>query len=96
MKRVLLITYDLNKPGQDYKSLFEAIKALGAWWHHLDSTWIVVSSKTPAQAWTSLAPTLDQSDHCLIIDITGDTYNGWLPKQAWDWMRSNVDQPAWR
>lgn len=29
----LLITYDLNKPGQDYEGLFEEIKSFCAWWH---------------------------------------------------------------
>ncbi|WP_209021761.1 hypothetical protein [Nocardioides sp. 503] len=35
----LLITYDLNTPGQGYTALHDEIKSLGAWWHHLDSTW---------------------------------------------------------
>lgn len=34
----LLISYDLNKPGQKYERLYEKIKALGTWWHYLDST----------------------------------------------------------
>jgi hypothetical protein len=28
---VYLIMYDLNRPGQDYSNLYEAIKRLGAW-----------------------------------------------------------------
>ncbi len=37
----LMIGYDLNKT-KDYPALFQAIKGLGgAWWHHLDSTWLV-------------------------------------------------------
>jgi hypothetical protein len=23
----------------------------------------------------------------LIVTITGDTYSGWLPQEAWDWLR---------
>ena len=38
-----LIAYDLNAPGQNYDDLIKAIKGLGAWWHHLDSTWLVKS-----------------------------------------------------
>jgi hypothetical protein len=37
----LLIGYDLDKPGQDYSNLVAEIKRLGAWWHNLDSTWLV-------------------------------------------------------
>ncbi|MDO5084616.1 MAG: hypothetical protein Q4D89_14620 [Arachnia propionica] len=55
----LLISYDLNKPGQKYDDLYEKIKALGTWWHYLDSTWIVVSSLSPSQAFDRLKPALD-------------------------------------
>lgn len=46
----LLIGYDLDKPDQDYSDLIAAIKKLGAWWHHLDSTWLVKSDLTPKEA----------------------------------------------
>lgn len=36
-----LISYDLINPGQNYPGLIEAIKNLGAWWHNLESVWIV-------------------------------------------------------
>jgi hypothetical protein len=70
----LLITYDLNKPGQDYDKLYEKIKGLGSWWHHLDSTWIVTSALAPSEAFDQLKPTLDESDRVLIVNITGDAY----------------------
>ena len=86
----LLITYDLNKPGQDYEALHEKIKGLGSWWHYLDSTWIVVSSLTPSQVIERLKPTLDTTDTVLVVNITGETYAGWLPQKAWDWLTSHV------
>jgi hypothetical protein len=87
----LLITYDLNTPGQHYKDLHEAIKQLGtSWWHYLDSTWLVSTSLSPRQAWDKLAAVVDKNDHFLIVNITGDTYGGWLPEKAWDWLRSHV------
>lgn len=86
----LLITYDLNKPGQDYDKLYEKIKALGAWWHHLDSTWIVTSTLTPSEAFDRLKLALDESDRVLIVNITGDTYSGWLTQKGWDWLKAHV------
>lgn len=51
----LLITYDLNSPGQDYKGLHEAIKGLGhQWLRVLDSTWLITTRLTPGQAWDQL------------------------------------------
>jgi hypothetical protein len=87
----LLITYDLNTPGQDYKALHEVIKTLGtSWWHHLDSTWLVAATLTPSQAWDKIATVADKNDNFLIVNITGDATQGWLPKDAWEWIRANV------
>jgi hypothetical protein len=83
----LLITYDLNKPGQKYDDLYEAIKGLGHnWWHYLDSTWLVAGSLTPDQAVERLMGVLDSSDRLLVIDVKGDAHQGYLLQDAWDWI----------
>ena len=84
-KMIHLITYDLNKPGQDYSDLYEKIKSLGAWWHYLDSTWLVDTNQSASQIWENLKSCVDDNDNVLIIRITSD-YKGWLPKKAWDWL----------
>jgi hypothetical protein len=89
--RALLIAYDLNKPGQNYEGVHEAIKALGAWWHYLESTWIVATRQSPDAAWSAIRSVFDDSDRCLVIDITGDSYQGWLTQDAWDWIHEHVD-----
>lgn len=85
-----LITYDLNKPGQNYDKLYEKIKSLGAWWHHLDSTWIVETSLTIGEVQDRLLSVLDDSDSLLVMNINGDTYAGWLTQDAWDWLKEHV------
>lgn len=93
MASVHLVTYDLNKPGQDYPGLYDAIKAQsnGAWWHHLDSTWLIATNRTPSQVKDAIKQVVDSSDSFLVVDITRDTYSGWLPKKAWDWIHQWVD-----
>lgn len=90
---VYLISYDLNKPGQDYSSLYEAIKNLGAWWHYLDSTWLVDTSLTSSQISNHLNSIIDKNDCLLIIRVTND-YAGWLPEKAWAWLRSHMRKAA--
>lgn len=46
---VYLITYDMNKPGQDYSASHESIKACRAWWHFLESTRLVYGNRTTDQ-----------------------------------------------
>jgi hypothetical protein len=87
----LLVTYDLNKPGQNYKDLHEAIKGLGsAWWHYLDSTWLVRTALSANQASDKLLPVIDKSDSLLVLNVSGDAYAGWLEQDAWNWIKENL------
>jgi hypothetical protein len=87
--RAYVVTYDLNKPGQNYVRLFDELKKSPAWWHRLDSTWIISTSETAEQVWNRLKDKIDQSDNLLVIKVCAD-YAGWLPKDAWDWIRQHV------
>ncbi|MEZ0579259.1 CRISPR-associated protein Cas2 [Nocardioides sp. MH1] len=87
-----LIAYDLNSPGQNYDELIEAIKDLGAWWHHLDSTWLVKSTLTCTAIRDALGRHIDSGDELLVVDVTEDAraWKGfsasgskWL-KETWD------------
>lgn len=88
-----LITYDLNSPGQDYDKLIKAIKELGPWWHYLESTWLVDTRRTPDQIVEYIRKMTDKNDYLLVIDVTGDTHQGFLPKSAWDWINQHMLKP---
>ncbi len=85
-----LIGYDLYRPGQDYKDLFEAIKQLGAWWHYLDSTWIVVTSHNAGQIRDYLKPYLDTNDELLVVRLRADAAWYGFDAQASDWLYNNI------
>jgi hypothetical protein len=40
-----------------------------------------------AGIWKKLAPYVDKNDCVLVIGLTRD-YQGWLPKEAWDWINA--------
>lgn len=65
-----MIGYDLNGPAKDYEDLKDAIKQLGAWWHHLDSTWLVKTSNSAVAIRDSLKAHLDSDDELLVINVT--------------------------
>lgn len=88
---VFMIGYDLNSPGQKYTDLIAEIKKLGAWWHHLDSTWLVNSHSTAGTIRTRLKQHLDDSDELLVINITGANWaTAGFSKPATDWLHSNM------
>lgn len=87
------ISYDLNRPGQKYADLIEAIKVSGAWWHYLQSTWLVDTNLTAQQLFNRLRPHIDDNDIVLIIGVTRD-YSGWLPEKAWNWLKERMAKAA--
>jgi hypothetical protein len=90
---IYAVNYDLKRPGQGYTDLHEAIKACGDWWHYLGSTWLVDTSLTADDIWRRLAPHVDQNDRVLVIGVTSD-YAGWLPPDAWDWIKARTSRLA--
>lgn len=73
--------------------LYEAIKACGAWWHYLGSTWLVDTTLDANGIWNTLSPHVDKNDSVLVIGVTRD-YSGWLPQDAWEWMNTRTSKMA--
>lgn len=86
--KVYAICYDLNNPGQDYQPLYDAIKEISddAWWCYLDSTWLICTNKSAEQISDVLRANIDDNDSLLVIRVSEESA-GWLPKDAWDWLR---------
>lgn len=82
---ILLISYDLRDPGQDYSGLYKELKKAGTWWHHLDSTWIISTNTGPDEWQERLRKHMDDDDSLLVIEVTNN-YQGWLPERAWEWL----------
>ena len=91
--KVFCVSYDLNKPGQNYNELIKELKDSQVWWHYLDSTWLIKTDESADNLSSRLKKHLDKNDNLLIIRVTKD-YAGWLPKDAWDWIQKNVTQCA--
>lgn len=87
---LLLITYELKKIEKDYTPLYESIKACGDhWWHYLKSIWIVHTNLSPQECYDRIRDNIDSHDYLLVIDITGQKRQGWLPSKAWTWLKEN-------
>ena len=87
---LLLITYDLSQPQQNYPNLYDAIKGCSTkWWHYLDSTWIITTSYSIEDCANKIHAVMDNDDSLFIVEITDANYKGWLPTKAWEWLREN-------
>jgi hypothetical protein len=90
MERITyLITYQLRKPDMNYSLLYETIKQLGDWQHPLETTWVVRTNAnvTTRNIFEKLHPVMDPDDSLFVVEITGQTYTGWLAKGFWTWLK---------
>lgn len=62
-----VITYDMRKPGRNYESLYEAIKAYGTWAHVLESAWAIVTSQSAAAVRDNLRRHMDDNDGIFVV-----------------------------
>lgn len=79
-----IVSYDLKKPGKDYKGLYEELKKSPKWWHYLESTWLIHTNETADQLFDRLRSHIDENDYVLVTEVTRNR-SGWLPRKAWDW-----------
>lgn len=76
----------------DYVALHNAIKSnshISNWWHYLNSVYILISSYDADTLTNDIRPHLS-SGRYMVIKITKSNYQGYLSKDAWDWIRDNV------
>ncbi len=85
---VLLITYDLNKPGKDYDDLLKAIRNY-SWARLSESSYAIKTEQTPQQVFDKLRPYLDQNDNIYIINLK-KPYAGFGPKDVNEWLDNNL------
>ena len=87
--RVYIVSYELGK-NKSHIGLFEQLKASPAWWHYLDSIWLIATQGNAKQLYNRLKPHLDEvEDSILVIEAGADLY-GWLPKDAWEWIKRTL------
>jgi hypothetical protein len=66
---VYMIGYDLHpSSAEDYDKLYTALEAVGSgYWDCLESTWLVITEKTPSQIRDELKRHLKEDDRLLVM-----------------------------
>ena len=91
MGNLKIISYDLKGKNKDYTNLITAIKEERNWWHYLDSFWLLDTSKTVEELNQKLIQYLDAEDRLIILDLNTKDFNGWLPQNAYDWLKKHIN-----
>jgi len=85
-----LITYDLKKPGRNYDNLHDAIKKLGSWWHCLESTWIVDTTKSASEIRDTLKSHIDTNDDLAVFSLSSGWATYGLSDECNNWLRNHL------
>ena len=72
MKKVYLVSYDLDKPGQDYKPLIAYLRSVGAI-EILRSDWLLSTTVDAAGIRDDLTRFLDSNDRIMVVALTGES-----------------------
>jgi hypothetical protein len=84
----LLVTYDLKKPGQNYKDFHALIKAY-AWARLSESSYAIATTEQPKTVYDRLAPHLDNNDQ-LFVMILGQNWQGLGPQDVHTWLKQHL------
>jgi len=58
-----------------------------SWWHYLESSYIIiVESNITATDICNFIQQLMPNKHFFVSELNLQNHNGWLPKEAWDWI----------
>ena len=86
-----VVGYDIHpSKGETYSELIDAIKSLGSWWHHLDSTWVIVTNQSAVQIRDALQRHLKQDDQVLVVRSGGEGAWKGFDNNGADWLKSNL------
>jgi hypothetical protein len=85
------ISYDLTSPGRNYGGLYDAIRGIsGTYCHALESTWLVVSSRTAYSIAEELRKQLDHNDKLLVTKVGDDAAWYGMPEEVGDWLSDQL------
>ena len=89
----LLVGYDLNTKGQKSKELVDFLESQYNWWHHLDSTWVVMTNQSAVDFLNDLVHRgfIDDNDELFVVNITNDhaAWRGFNDRGS-KWLKDNL------
>jgi len=86
---IYIVSYDLNKVGQNYSCITEKLKAYPKHWHAQQSVWFIVSSGNASRIRDELQTCLDSNDSLFVGQLSSAAWTG-LGQEFSRWYKSNV------
>jgi hypothetical protein len=92
MKKIYIINYNKIN-GFDYQSFHQSLtttKGVLNWWHYIESSYIIITDyHITAKNVSDLVRSLMPNVGIFVCELNLNNYDGWLPKEAWEWINKN-------
>lgn len=90
---VYIISYDLNKQGQNYDELYKRIKDISDehFCHMMDSAWIIKCNKSTHEIYEYLSTAIDTNDYLFIAELKNNC-QGSLREEHWYYISDLFNQ----
>lgn len=86
---VLLVTFSLRNPNKDYSQFLVTMRGNALQWlHFIEQTCILTTLHDVQHFADLLYPHIESTDSFIVVRIVPHEYQGFLPKEAWDWLNS--------
>jgi hypothetical protein len=84
-----VICFALHGPPSAYRDFFEELQECDAWMHYVQNAWIVLSRRPLMDLAKNLRGKIRTGDWLMVMPAKGPV-DGWLPKEAWEWINKHV------
>jgi len=91
-RKAYLLTFDRDD-NRNYKVVHDKLINLPSvitWWHYIASCYILISDTNTASKLTSEIVKVLPNKRFLLVEINLNNRNGWLPVEAWTWIKKQV------
>jgi len=85
---ILLVTYDLKKPGQDYTDFLAIIKKY-PYARLSESSYAIQTNETPENVYKKFVPHMDKTNQIYVVTLHYP-YMGFGPNEVNDWLSANL------
>ena len=90
--KAYILTFDRDDD-LDYLDFHEILTEqpeIISWFHYLKSSYILISDEMNAKALSLMVGDIVPGKRFLIVEVKLRNRNGWLPRDAWDWLRKHT------
>lgn len=86
-KKVYIVSFELHSTlFRNYSNFYNNLKLYKPWMHYIKDTWFICSESDPHSIYNHLCQYIHKDDRIIITRMTTE-YSGWLPQDAWDWLK---------